>query len=281
MEGDGMVAQDPEVPFELEVREVRRTSPSIVRIGLVGPPIASLGVPDEACVLHLPLPDGGRDDYGRWYTVRAIEPGTGRLSIDVVTHDGGVGAGWARRAEPGDRLGVSARNSWFRRGADATWQVLLGDVAALPAIGRIVQESPQALRTTVVVEVPDADDEVPMPGHVDVTWVRNPDLARRSRLEELARGVQLPEGPGYVYVAGEAAATRRVRKYLRHELGMKPHQYGVIGYWRMDNERWMRRYARTAKQYEQIWADAHAAGADEEEAQDIYEERVAKAGLLL
>ncbi|WP_232664171.1 siderophore-interacting protein [Pseudonocardia sp. TRM90224] len=274
-----------EVPFELKVLDVRRTSPSIVRIGLAGPPIASLGVPDEACVLHLPLPDGGRDDYGRWYTIRAVEPRTGRLDIDVVTHDGGVGAGWARRAEPGDRLGVSARNSWYRRGADTVWQVLIGDVAALPAIGRIAEETPEGVRTTAVVEVPDPGDEVPMPAHVDVTWVHNPDLARRSRLEELARGLGLASlvetgGPGYVYVAGEAAATRGVRKHLRHELGMRPHQYGVIGYWRMDNERWMRRYERTAQQYERIWAEAEATGSDEEEAQDIYEARLAEAGLL-
>ncbi len=273
-----------EEPFELVVATVAQVSPSLVRVELGGADLARytpLGASDEAAVLHVPLESGEQDPRGRWYTIAEVrDDGSGpRLVIDMVTHEGGVGASWARRAQPGDRVVVSTRSSWFRRPAEAQWQVLIGDVAALPALSRIVVESPPGLRTAAVIEVPDRGDERPLPG-AEVTWVHRPELASGSGLAELARRVALPDGPGYVYVAGEAAATREVRKRLRHELGMAPSAYGVIGYWRLDAERWIRRYEESVETYEQIWRDAEASGRDDEEVRDIYEARLAEAGLL-
>jgi NADPH-dependent ferric siderophore reductase len=236
-------------------------------------------------VLHVPLESGDRDPRGRWYTICDVLDGPAgrRLVVELVTHEGGVGASWARRARPGDRVTVSTRSSWFRRPSDATWQVLLGDVAALPAISRIVAESPSDLRTVAVVEVPHPGDVRELPG-ADVRWVHRPDLAAGSGLADLARGLDLlserPAGPGYVYVAGEAAATRAVRRMLRHELGLPPSAYGVIGYWRLDAERWIRRYEEATETYERIWRDAETAGRDDEEIRDIYEARLAEADLL-
>lgn len=263
---------------EVEVVGIRRLSPNLIRVEVQGTAPAPLGVPDEACVLHVPLAEGGRDEGGRWYTVRAVDGD--RMTFDIVTHDGGVGASWARRGEVGDRIGISRRDSWFKRPAGAQWQLLLGDIAGLPAIGRIAAEAPAGIRTMALIEVPDAADEQPIAGAATTTWVHNPGLAGGSRLEELARGVELPEGPGYLYVAGEAAATRGVRKYLRHELGMAAGTYGVIGYWRVDAERWLQRYAASVAVYEKAWERAEATAGDEEEAIDIYEAELDQAGLL-
>jgi NADPH-dependent ferric siderophore reductase len=201
------------------------------------------------------------------------------LVVELVTHEGGVGASWARRARPGDRVVISTRSSWFRRPSDAAWQVLLGDISALPAISRIVAESPSGMPTVAVVEVPEPGDARVLPG-AQASWVHRPGLATGSGLAELAKALVLPEGPGYVYVAGEAAATRAVRRMLRHELGMPPSAYGVIGYWRLDAERWIRRYEQSAETYERIWRDAETSGRDDEEIRDIYEARLAEADLL-
>lgn len=275
-------------PFELVVAAVEPASPSLVRVELGGADLAHftpLGASDEAAVLHVPLESGEQDPRGRWYTIRGMRDGPGgatagrRLVVEMVTHDGGIGAAWARRARPGDRVAVSTRSSWFRRPVDATWQVLLGDVAALPAFARIVAESPAGVRTIAIVEVPHRGDARELPG-AEVTWVHRPELAAGSGIAELAHRLDLPSGTGYLYVAGEAAATREVRKRLRHELRMTPSQYGVIGYWRRDAERWIRRYEESAATYEQIWRDAETAGRDDEEVRDIYEARLAEAGLL-
>ncbi|GAA1314331.1 siderophore-interacting protein [Pseudonocardia xinjiangensis] len=267
---------------EMVVVDVRRTSSSLARVVFGGPGLADFAVsdvPDEACLLHLPLADGGIDEHGRWYTIRAFDPAAGRLSFDIVTHEGGVGAGWARRAQVGDRVRISVRNSWFRRPADATWQVLLGDVAALPAIARIAETAPPGMHTVAAIEISDLGDEIPLPCTM-TSWVHNTDLGAGSMLEEMVRGIGLPDGPGYIYVAGESAATRAVRKYLRHERGMPAGSYGVIGYWRRDAEKWMKIYEQAEPEFERIWQQAEAAGGDEEDVLDIYEAKLEDAGLL-
>jgi NADPH-dependent ferric siderophore reductase len=278
-------------PFELVVASASTIAPSLVRVELAGADLSRytpLGAADEAAVLHVPTPDGGQDPRGRWYTIREVldspeDPAGRRLAVELVIHEGGVAASWARRARPGDRVVISTRSSWFRRPPDAAWQVLLGDVTALPAISRIVAASPAGMRTVAVVEVPEPGDARELPG-ASTSWVHRPHLAAGSGLAELARDrnllTDLPDGPGYVYVAGEAAATRAVRRMLRHELGLPPSAYGVIGYWRIDAERWIRRYEQSVDTYEQIWADAESSGRDDEEILDIYEARLAEAGLL-
>ncbi|HUR74654.1 MAG TPA: siderophore-interacting protein [Sporichthya sp.] len=220
-----------------EVLDVSVQSPSLIRVELGGPGLVgftTLGVPDEACVFEFPVPDavaGLRPNPGRWYSLQKVQPE--QLTIGIVVHPGGLGSGWAEAASVGDMLRITQHNSWFSRPAAAGWQVLLGDITALPAIMRIVTESAADLPTRAIVEIPDPGDEVQWAHAADIRWVYNPGLlAGDSVLLDLARNLRLPDGPGYVYVAGEASATRAVRKLLRQERGLPGEQFGGIGYWR-------------------------------------------------
>jgi NADPH-dependent ferric siderophore reductase len=236
------------------------------------------GTPDEAIVLHVPQPDGTRDENGRWYTVRRISPDGRAVVVDVVAHAGGVGAEWARRAAVGDELGVSRSACWFKRPEGVDWQILVGDAAGVPAIARIVDESPPELRTDVVVEVHAGDGPPPLPDGAHVRTVVADEGT--SRLEEIVRGLEIPDGPGYLFVVGEAAATRAARRYLRHELGMDTKHYRVVGYWNLDAEKLRAKYAANQDRFATAWAAAEAAGGDDEEVQDRYETTLAEAGLL-
>jgi NADPH-dependent ferric siderophore reductase len=155
------------------------------------------------------------------------------------------------------------------------------DTTGLPALGRAVEEAPPGLRTIAVVEIPDPADRQDLPG-AEVRWLHNPGVRHGdSLLEQTARSVALPDGPGYLYVAGEAAATRAVRRYLRHQLGLPARRYGVVGYWRRDAVAWAARVADAGVDLEQLWDEAEAAGAgDEQVALDVYEDRLDRAGLL-
>jgi NADPH-dependent ferric siderophore reductase len=154
--------------------------------------------------------------------------------------------------------------------------VLAGDVTALPAIGRIVEES-AGLRTLVHVELPDPADAQELPG-VEVTWHHTPDLGRGSRLGEIVAGIDLPDGPGYVYVAGEAAATRAARTHLRGQ-GLERGRYGVVGYWRADSEAWLARMAESGLDTAALYARVSGEGRDEEEVRALYDDGLAEAGL--
>jgi NADPH-dependent ferric siderophore reductase len=264
---------------ELDVVAARRLSPSLVRVDLRGA-VPSAGVPDEACVLQFPDPESNEpvEGSGRWYTIRRIDE-VG-LTVDIVVHPGGTGGEWAAVAKAGDRLRRTHGNSWFKRPDGVEWQVLAGDVTALPAIGRIVDESAAispAIRTIVHVEVPDPADAQELPG-AEVTWHHTPDLAHGSRLGEIVEGLTLPEGTGYVYVAGEASATRAARTHLR-SLGLPRGGFGVVGYWRAEIEKWNARLEESGLDTAALYQRALAEGKDDEEIRAIYEKGLADAGL--
>ncbi|MDO9378584.1 MAG: siderophore-interacting protein [Nocardioidaceae bacterium] len=276
-----------------EVLRTQRLSPHLVRIEVGGPLMAgwtTTGVPDEAFLLGVPEADGsvvhpdevpdGEDAYARtrWYTVRRFDAATGTMTFDVVVHDEGVATLWAQRAEVGDQVGVSTTSSWYDRPAEATWQVLFGDVVALPAIGRMIEEAPEGVRTVAHVEVHGPQDELAELGDA-VTWHHTPALGRESRLGEIVAATPLPEGPGYVYVAGEAAATRAAKRHLRQECGLPRGTYGVVGYWRARAEEWMRRYETSGIDLEKVYAEGEKAGLDEEQLSDEVDRRLEAAGL--
>jgi NADPH-dependent ferric siderophore reductase len=254
---------------------------------------ACLGQPDEAVLLVLPergdrlvMPDdvteGDPHERSRWYTVRGYDSERDELAVDLAAHPVGLTSRWARSVEPGDPVGVSSPHSWWDRPADATWQVLIGDLTALPLISRVLEEVSEGLHTQVVVEVPEAADEQRLmaPAGAEVRWVHTLH-GQPSTLESIARSMYLPPGPGYVYVAGESSATRGVRKHLRHERGLGAQRYSVAGYWRDRSEEWMQRFHAVQAQLglEELYARFEAPDADKEALNDELDRRLAAAGL--
>lgn len=277
--------------FETTLRGSEQLTPHLRRIVLGGGDLdrwETSGTPDEAVLLVIPDAAGVVDvpaehnghDYSRcrWYTVRRFDAERREMTIDVVGHDVGLATRWARRAGVGDAIGISSARSWYARPADAAWQLLLGDITAVPAIGRILEEQSESVPTTVRIEIADPRDEVALPGgdNISIEWVHN---SGDSRLGELVRSADVPEGDGYTFVAGEAAATRDVRRYLRHECGLPAARYSVIGYWTARSEDWNRRLEQSGIDLAAIYEAGEAAGKDEEELADEVDRQLVAAGL--
>lgn len=250
------------------------------------------GAPGEAVLLVFPdadgqvrLPDEREDDpyeRARWYTVRGWDAAAGRLTLDLVHHDAGESARWARRARPGDVIGVSSSRSWYARPADGQWQVLVGDLTALPAISRAIESHTDGSPLHAYVEVPGPADAQPLelPAGARITWWHQPD-DHTSRLGELFAGVQIPDGPGYVFVAGEAAGTREARRLLRHQQGRSADRYCVTSYWRVRSREWLDRFAAVQDQLDlqPLYEQMEVEGADTEALADEVDRRLATAGL--
>ena len=85
---------------------------------------------------------------------------------------------------------------------------------------------------------------------------------------------------GYIWVAGEAACLRSVRKYLRHELRLPTDRYKVVGYWTFKAEEWNARYETLSQEVQDelmsLWADQSR---NEEEIEDEYIDRLERLGL--
>ncbi len=221
--------------FRAEVRQVVALTPNMIRIVFGGPDLsrfASSGDPDERLVVVLPRPGeraapapvrqpDGTLDYPttdepemRSYTVRRVDAATGELVIDFVRHEGGAAATWAVAARVGDVVYLSPAKGWYSPPDDVSWQLLMADMTALPALGRILEELPGGQRAVVLAEVTEPTDrqEIESVADVATTWLpgsgnghgpsrllaalQSIDLPRRPRLPLVRRrGRGVPGGP--------------------------------------------------------------------------------------
>ncbi|MEU7972378.1 siderophore-interacting protein [Micromonospora sp. NPDC049089] len=283
--------------FAVAVRAVRRLSPSFTRVTFTGANLdrfADNGY-DQRIKLALPLPGQdratlpeGADWYATWralpehlrnpirtYTVRAVRPHLAEVDVDLVLHgDSGPATRWARRASVGDEIALVGPDAGydgnhggveFRQSAGGT-VLLAGDETAVPAISSICERLPLDARGTVVLEVPDAADVLPLlaPPGVEVRWLARGADGYGSRLvpavvaaagELLAPGAstaaqpvpdvdvdteilwEVPEqvapAPLYAWLAGEAGVIRNLRRHLVAERGLDRRAVAFMGYWRL------------------------------------------------
>lgn len=286
------------------VRRVRPLSPGITRVVLGGDGLegfVSTGVGDEYLRMWLPhegetepvLPEpSGAESWSfaegvtpsplRTYTVRDWNEQDAELTIDMVVHGHGLAARWAADAAPGDVVGVNTPRGMYSPPADMSWLLLVSDAAGLPAAARILESVPAGVRVRVVLEVPDATHELPLelPPGAELTWLHGGNGVTPSRLDEIVRAAERPGEPGYIWVAGETRIMRGVRKHLRHELGLPPTAYKVVGYWTFDNEQWEAQYealpADVLERIRAMWADESR---DEDDVEDEYDEVLERFGL--
>ena len=75
---------------------------------------------------------------------------------------------------------------------------------------------------------------------VVLTWVHRGDRAPGEALVEAVRTAELPEGAGHLFVHGEAAAVRELRRHLRETVGLPRERTSISGYWRRGDteDRW-------------------------------------------
>lgn len=282
------------------VADTETLTPGMIRIVLQVGEYPTTGVGDEYVRVFFPaegrtepvLPkpsekgwafdDGDEPSPMRTYTIRAVDPGAGTVTVDFVVHDGGVAAVWAMDAKPGDVVGITSPTGLYDPPADAVWQLLFTDAPGLPAAARIVEQNPPGLRTKVIAEIPGTTYTYPIPAppDVEVAWIHGGNGHDGSRLDAVVRQTPFPDGNGYIWFAGEAAVMRSVRKYLRHELGLPGTAYKTIGYWTTRAEQLERAWREldddTRRRLREMWDDETR---DEEEITDEYHEQLDRLGL--
>lgn len=300
--------RSPFVLARAQVRAVERVSPNFVRVTFGGADLDEFGTPgdvyDARIKLVFPpasgvLPDIDRDTDDWWadylafpeaergsmrtYSVRELrvtDAGT-EVVIDFVLHlqPGLTGPAslWASRASAGDELlivgprrgRVSRGGIEYAPGAAAS-VVLVGDETAAPAIARILEDAPRDLRGIAFIEVPVAEDQLPIdaPEGVEVHWLPRGSAAHGQRViptvldylgdtghdtitvqdldgedlvwetpEYSGLGEELPadavaSGDRYFWIAGESGVVTTLRRHLVKELGIDRTQVAFMGYWR-------------------------------------------------
>jgi NADPH-dependent ferric siderophore reductase len=286
---------------EATVLSRQQVTPGMIRLtfgGLAG--FSSTGIGDEYLRLFFPNKQTGKlhlphiSEDGRWtypdgqdaivystYTVRRYRPEQGQLDIDFVVHEGGVASDWAQHANPGDRITINNPRGLYAPPADTVWQLLVADATGLPALSRLLEQTPRHVQSRVFIEIARAEDEQRLehPG-ATVTWLhRSGNGVAPSRMEDVVRAVPLPPTPGYIWVAGEQKAVRAIRKFVRQELKLPAERYELVAYWIANGEDWDARWDALDPAIRAQIDAAWDSGRDPEEVRDEYEATLEKFGL--
>jgi NADPH-dependent ferric siderophore reductase len=240
----------------LQVREVSRLTPKMVRIVVGGEQLAGFAsaAHDDHVKLFFPhsgedtpvlptptangpvYPEGAVRPVARDYTPRRYDPAANTLTLDFVLHSDGPATTWAAQARPGQFLGVGGPRGSFVVPDDFDWYLFAGDEAALPAIGRRLEELPAGTRAIAVVEVADAAEEQRFDtrARVDMHWVhrQGPATGHHALLQKALAGLALPSGEGYAWVAAEAGAAKALRRYLVDERRLPKDRVKAAAYWK-------------------------------------------------
>ncbi|MFJ2881441.1 siderophore-interacting protein [Streptomyces sp. NPDC086796] len=199
--------------------------------------------PDPDGTLRLPEPNGAMLSWprpalvSREYTVRRYDQAAGEIDIDVAAHDGGLASDWARAARPGDIMHLAGPPGGLIVPHAYDRYLLAGDITALPAIARRLEELPRSAKGWAFVEVVDAAQEIELsaPEGVEVRWLHRGDLPAGTgdALERAVTAVTVPEGERvYVWVAGEAGQIKPLRRWARDELRLDRADHDITGYWK-------------------------------------------------
>lgn len=241
------------------------------------------------------LPEGAVEPASRVYTIsdHRVVDGVPEVDIDIAVHDHGAGSDWVRRCVPGDEVGMMAPHGLYTPADDTAWQLLVADVTGLPALARILRGLRPGQRVEAVVVLTDEGDRIalPSPAEVDVRWVvvaRDTDVCGAleaavrerglPRVDEATDDVPLSR---YVWLAGEARASRGVRRLLRRELCWPQTDFYTCGYWQVEAERWNARYEEVAAEVDAKARQAYLELAETDQGAylDAIEEIYEKAGL--
>ncbi len=218
---------------------------------LIPPAGATLALPDIDENWKFTYPEGAPEPAHRVYTIsdhRVVE-GKVELDLDIALHDDGLGSDWALSCQRGDRVGLIDPHGSYAAPDDVGWQLLVADITGLPAAARILRRLEPGQHAEVVIVLTDPADEIALPSAADVNvrWqvvAKETDIA--DALVEAVTSCELPEADRYVWLAGEARASRAVRRHLRRELGWPQSDFYTCGYWQVDAAKWSARYEQVA-----------------------------------
>lgn len=250
-------AKPPKAQIDLTVVQRLELSPSMVRIvASIGDPSAFRDIepPEKYCKLVFFDPELGLGDHPDYWslretlprehlpvtrhmTLRHVDLEAGQLWIDVALHgDSGWAGPWAAGAQPGDTIvAVGPGGKWIPD-PQASWSLMLGDEAAIPAVLANVEAMPEDARGEILLEVQDADHhlDVQVPSGWSLRWIHRAEApAGFPALVEAARTAQWPGTTDgiQVFAHGEREAMKALRPVLFEEHRLDRAQVSLSGYW--------------------------------------------------
>ena len=168
--------------------------------------------------------------YGMFFGLPYAAGMVGMLAV----HEAGPATAWAMAAKVGDSLTIGGPRGSAVVAPVFDWWLFIADETGLPAMGRWVEELPAGQSVITLGAVPGVEDQqvwnsaATQQSH----WVHRPveQAAEIAPLLDAAKGITLPEGRGFIWIAAEAKVARALRDHFE-ERGHPRQQMKAAGYW--------------------------------------------------
>jgi NADPH-dependent ferric siderophore reductase len=238
-------------------------SPELVRVRLTGAGVADL--PELTYTDHyikILFPPAGADyqwpfdpdelrisaprelwPVTRTYTIRWLERTVPEMVVDFVVHGNeGLAGSWAAAARAGDQIGFRGPGGGYAPSPEFGHHVLAGDEAAIPAIAAALERLPSSATATAFLEVADQDSHPPVPcgDRVEINWIHRDGHPYGESLAAAVRAGALPDENTQVFVHGNAAMIKDLRRFFFVEKQLDRDRASISGYWRsgMNEDGW-------------------------------------------
>jgi NADPH-dependent ferric siderophore reductase len=230
----GVMRRPPLRAWNLTVVGRAQVTPRMLRVSFAAPALAvEPWRPGQDLVLSLPQKDGSM--ARRHYTIRDIDPATGRVDIDFVLHGDSPAGRWARAAERSHAIEAQGPRGRTILAADVEHHLFLGDETCMPAIFAMVESMPVGASATALIEIANPDEAQTLSTRADVQieWLAREGAAPGPNSLLLDRLQALNPSPAstHAYVIGETSNVRAQRHYLLAH-GFDKARITAEGYWR-------------------------------------------------
>ncbi|PYF84807.1 MULTISPECIES: siderophore-interacting protein [Marinomonas] len=220
---------------ELVVIKKSQVTPHMLRITLGGDEINTIPEDQESGYVKLIFPREDQKPLIRTYTIRYQRES--EIDIDFVLHeDGGPASTWAKQAQPNDKIFVGGPGPKKLIEESADWQIMVGDMTALPAISVNLEKLPHDAKGFAILEVISEADIQPLkhPAGIELKWVINahPGENNSSLLDEV-KSLSWPEGSVSVWAACEFSSMKALRSFFKSEKEIQKDRLYISSYWKL------------------------------------------------
>ncbi len=221
----------------LTVIHKQQITPQLLRIHFASRELQGFDSPssDDHVKLLLPSKSSSSESVMRDFTPRAWDVAAGTFVLDFALHAAGPAVEWAREANIGDTLRVGGPRGSVIVPDDFDWYFLVGDLTALPSIGRRLKSLRAGVPVTVLGLVPAETEIQSFEGACEIRaiWLISDGDAERdlSMLSSALTQYSFPSGDGFIWAAGEGALARVVYAWAVTERGHPADWVKTAEYW--------------------------------------------------
>jgi NADPH-dependent ferric siderophore reductase len=225
-----------------EISEIEQLTPRLRRIRFEGSRLQGLNwTPGQ----HIRLQVAGLGesflrlhphDALRTYSIYEADPDLGTLDIVMLDHGGEPDVTtparrWSGSAAVGDNVQFTRPQGNLVICHDAPYHVFAGEETASIAFAAMLRSLPKTADVHGVVEAADQADHLELARPLHRVQRGDASAEDSAVLADAVRGLELPDHPGFAYLAGEARTIQTLRKILVTERGWDRRDIRTNPFW--------------------------------------------------